>query len=271
MSKVQNRKKYNHNTDLVKYSEDGLRKRCTGCVEEFDKLQTSGYCNGCWSMWFREKRKGKELKEVFQQYLHKWEYLKEKYKNVKKCNTCLLIKPKTEFYPDKKSPHGYQSKCISCVKEYNRTSDKYSKPSNKLKHKEYREKHKIKFQKRKVERYHTEPSFKIISLLRHRLHRVIKNKHKEKNTIELLGCSIEEFKLYIENLFLPEFTWENHGEIWELDHIIGCANFNMEILTEQQKCFHYTNLQPLFKTTEIAKSFDYEDQIGNRNKPKFNI
>ena len=35
---------------------------------------------------------------------------------------------------------------------------------------------------------------------------------------------------------------------------------------EQQKCFHYTNLQPLFKTTEIAKQFGYENEVGNRNK-----
>ena len=63
-------------------------------------------------------------------------------------------------------------------------------------------------------------------------------------------------------------SWENHGEIWEIDHIVGCANFNMEYLEEQKKCFHYTNMQPLFKTSDIAKSFGYIEHIGNRNKPK---
>ena len=58
MSKTKNRKQYKHNIDLIKYSEDGLRKRCTGCVEEFEQLQSSGYCNGCWHYGLEEKRKG---------------------------------------------------------------------------------------------------------------------------------------------------------------------------------------------------------------------
>jgi len=52
----------------------------------------------------------------------------------------------------------------------------------------------------------------------------------------------------------------------KIDHIIPCSSFNLIILEEQQKCFHFTNHQPLFKTTEIAKLFGYSYQIGNRNK-----
>ena len=64
-------------------------------------------------------------------------------------------------------------------------------------------------------------------------------------------------------------TWENHGEVWEIDHINPCASFDLTDIKQQKQCFHYTNLQPLFKTTEIAKSFGYNDQIGNRNKNKY--
>lgn len=117
-------------------------------------------------------------------------------------------------------------------------------------------------------RYRNDIEYKIKNNLRSRLYHAIKGTVKFSSSLELLGCSIEELKEYIKYKFLPEMSWENHGEIWELDHIIGCANFNLTILEEQQKCFHYTNLQPLFKTTEIAKSFGYEDQIGNRNKGK---
>ena len=35
---------------------------------------------------------------------------------------------------------------------------------------------------------------------------------------------------------------------------------------EQKQCFNFTNFQPLFKTTEIAKSFRYINEIGNREK-----
>jgi hypothetical protein len=61
-------------------------------------------------------------------------------------------------------------------------------------------------------------------------------------------------------------TWENHGDIWEIDHIQPCSSFNLTQEIEQQKCFYYTNLQPLFKTTQIAQSLGYVNEIGNRNK-----
>ena len=67
-------------------------------------------------------------------------------------------------------------------------------------------------------------------------------------------------------MFKPGMSWENYGKIWEIDHIKPCDSFDLTKLEEQQKCFHYTNLQPLFKTTEIAESFGYINQIGNRNK-----
>jgi hypothetical protein len=91
---------------------------------------------------------------------------------------------------------------------------------------------------------------------------------KTSSILDIIDCSIKEFQIYLEKQFSPEMTWENHGEIWEIDHIIGCVNFNMESIEEQKKCFHYTNMQPLFKTSDIAKSFGYVDHIGNRNKPK---
>lgn len=270
MNKTQDRKTYTHNIDLIKYSEDGERKRCVLCVEEKESHELSSktsYCKPCWANYMRCKRHG-TFEMLKEQYEPKWELLREKYKNVKKCNTCLEIKQKTEFYPDKKATHGYQNKCISCVKEYNKTSDKYSKPSNQQKHKEYQEKHKERWKFLKREAWKNNTQYKITQTLRDRLYKAIKHEWKRESAIEILGCSIEEFKFHLEKQFFPEMSWENHGEIWEIDHIAGCANFNMECLEEQKKCFHYTNMQPLFKTSDIAKSFGYIEHIGNRNKPK---
>lgn len=95
-----------------------------------------------------------------------------------------------------------------------------------------------------------------------------KSHKKDQSSLLLIGCTIEELKLYLEKQFKPEMTWENHGEIWEIDHIKPCMSFDLTDIKQQQECFHYTNLQPLFKTTEIAISFGYTDQIGNRNKYK---
>ena len=89
---------------------------------------------------------------------------------------------------------------------------------------------------------------------------------KSESTIEYLGCSIKEYIVCLENMFLQNMSWENYGAIWEIDHKIPLSSFNLTQEENIYKAFNYQNTQPLFKTTEIAESFGYVDQIGNRNK-----
>lgn len=86
------------------------------------------------------------------------------------------------------------------------------------------------------------------------IHRSLKT---QSHSIEHLGCSWDIFYKHIENQFLPEMSWENYGGVWEVDHIKPLSKGGS---------FHYTNTQPLFKTTKIAENFGYTNQIGNRNK-----
>ena len=116
--------------------------------------------------------------------------------------------------------------------------------------------------------YESDPNYKMRKLISSRVISALDGKNKSKRIVEILGCNIEEFKQHIESLFSPEMTWENHGDIWEIDHILPCASFDFTQEDSLEKCFHYSNHQPLFKTTEIAESFGYTDQIGNRNKGK---
>jgi len=39
----------------------------------------------------------------------------------------------------------------------------------------------------------------------------IKRINKSKSTLQLLGCSLEDFKQYLENKFESDMTWENYG------------------------------------------------------------
>ena len=66
---------------------------------------------------------------------------------------------------------------------------------------------------------------------------------KSKKSIEILGCSIEFFKTYIEERFIDNMSWENYGTYWDIDHRIPLST----AVTEEQvlKLNHYTNLQPL--------------------------
>ena len=117
-------------------------------------------------------------------------------------------------------------------------------------------------------RYNNDLEFKIKSNIRTRFYHSLKGTTKKSSVLFLLGCEIDFFIKYISEKFLPEMTWENHGEIWEIDHILPCASFDLTLLEDQKKCFHYTNMQPLFATTEIAESLGYVDQMGNKNKGK---
>lgn len=74
---------------------------------------------------------------------------------------------------------------------------------------------------------------------------------KQKHTEEILGCSFNEFRIYIEAKFTEGMTWENYGE-WELDHITPISLAKTE--EEVYKLNHYTNFQPLWKMDNLKKS-----------------
>lgn len=108
----------------------------------------------------------------------------------------------------------------------------------------------------------TDAEFKLLCSLRSRLGNALKrqNSSKNNNTIELLGCSISFLKGYLEAKFKEDMTWENHGE-WHIDHIKPCASFNLLDEEEQKKCFHYTNLQPLWASENLSKGCKCIDDV----------
>ena len=74
---------------------------------------------------------------------------------------------------------------------------------------------------------------------------------KESKTTEILGCSIKEFKSYIEHQFLPGMNWENRSQ-WHLDHImpVSMAKTYDELL----RLNHYKNFRPLWAKDNMVKS-----------------
>jgi hypothetical protein len=73
---------------------------------------------------------------------------------------------------------------------------------------------------------------------------------KKSRTYEILGCSFEDFRLYLESKFEDWMSWENRGKYngefnygWDIDHIIPISSANSE--DDVIRLNHYTNLQPL--------------------------
>jgi len=73
---------------------------------------------------------------------------------------------------------------------------------------------------------------------------------KNSKTAEILGCTYEKFKSYIENKWQPWMNWNNHGKHngqfnygWDFDHIIPIASAKTQ--EDVIRLNHYTNFQPL--------------------------
>jgi hypothetical protein len=78
---------------------------------------------------------------------------------------------------------------------------------------------------------------------------------KNERTIKLVGCNPKFLKKHIEKQFDSDMTWNNYGKNgWHIDHIKPCVSFNLLNYEEQKKCFHYTNLQPLWARDNLSKN-----------------
>lgn len=73
---------------------------------------------------------------------------------------------------------------------------------------------------------------------------------KRNRSYQILGCSWEFLKGYLEAKFQPGMTWENRGQ-WEVDHIVPISS----AVTEDDviRLNHYTNLQPLWASDNRSK------------------
>ncbi|HRA10091.1 MAG TPA: hypothetical protein PKX31_00400 [Chitinophagaceae bacterium] len=109
--------------------------------------------------------------------------------------------------------------------------------------------------------------------LRRRIVHVIRGNNKSAVTMKLIGCDIDFLKTHLSSKFTTGMTWENYGLYgWHIDHIKPCASFDLSNPIEQTACFHYTNLQPLWATKEIALSYgEGLDYVGNLEKGSLNF
>lgn len=101
-------------------------------------------------------------------------------------------------------------------------------------------------------RMRNDPVFRLSMYLRSRMNALLRGQTSKK-ALELLGCSLAEYKVYLENKFYGNINWDNYGTVWHLDHIIPCSAFDLSDPEEQKKCFHYTNTQPLLAKENLRK------------------
>lgn len=194
----------------------------------------------------------------------------------KVCNVCQVEKEIIEFA---KQDHKPSFRCKQCLSEYNKRY--YQKNQKRLRQRtatyrktnpeymiewrkenrdrltqqkrEWIEKNRDKINKNERKRRKIDHVYRIKKNLRRRINEVITRPNKKcDSTLKLLGCSLEEFLIYMENQFVKGMNWGNYGK-WHIDHIIPCASFDLSDPEQQKKCFHYSNLQPLWAEDNLRK------------------
>lgn len=175
-----------------------------------------------------QKRKTTEYQEFRQSY---YEKNKEKIQeNIKKHRQKNL-----DHYLQKTHQH------------YQNNKERYKQWS-----KEYRLKNKDHLQSLELKRYHEDPITHLKQSLRMSLNRALKHGKniKTNKALSYLGCTIEEFKIHLENQFKEEMSWDNRLE-WHLDHFIPLDKIS-EGYTLEQLC-HFSNIRPLWKKDNLSK------------------
>lgn len=126
----------------------------------------------------------------------------------------------------------------------------------------------IRIRRRHYEKTRMSEHNKLIRSLRNRINLSLKGLEKSDSTKKLLGCTAQFLKEHLESKFTKGMTWKNRGiHGWHIDHIKPCSSFDLSNSEQQRACFHYTNLQPLWATREIAMSYgEGQDYIGNLEK-----
>ena len=212
------------------------KRWCRECKNSYEKNRKSKFNN---EKKILEKQKSKEY----------YENVKNNVKEIiidinetKICSTCNEEKSLDSYFISK-CKGTIRASCKVCSsnkrrEHYNNNKEKIIKQTTSY----------------QITRCKIDPKFKLEKNMRSRLYHALKNQKADKlyRTKELVGCSLEELKIHLEAKFKEGMTWENHGE-WHIDHIKPCCSFDLTQEEEQKKCFHYTNLQPLWAKDNLSK------------------
>lgn len=115
-----------------------------------------------------------------------------------------------------------------------------------------------KVNERERKRRGNNPSHRVGVSFRSRVSRALKDKNVKKytETMALLGCSIQQFRAWLECNFTVGMSWDNYGfgmKKWNIDHWRPCSNFNLEEIDQLKACFHWSNQFPEWQIDNLRK------------------
>lgn len=246
-----------------KGTKDGLKCQCKKCRSLTDKAYRKGHIEEMKKYKIKYNKENKDKissknkeyslknKDKIRKTSKEW-YLDNREDVLKKGReNCIKNRPKRKAYYQNNKEKIKESKKRYYIKNKDRLYEK---------HKAYLSinKESLKKKRREWERDQSKnnPQYKLRKVLATRVRNSFKNQSiiKEIKTMDLLGCTIEEFKLHMEKQFKKGMTWNNYGvHGWHIDHRVPCVSFDLTKESEQKACFHFTNLQPLWAFDNLSK------------------
>jgi hypothetical protein len=171
----------------------------------------------------------------------------------KVCNRCGEEKNYQFFSKKSESKDGLMSQCKICRSEIESIYRKKNEEKVKLRRKKYYDNNKDKHLKYFINKRNNDPIFKLKDNIRRRINVFLSLKKIPKNssTFDIVGCTPQFLKEYLENKFTEGMSWGLVGKYIHIDHIIPLSSAKTE--EEVIKLCHYTNLQPLWGKDNMSK------------------
>lgn len=159
--------------------------------------------------------------------------------------------------------------CYVCEQEKPRETGFY-RGKNKISSKCKECSNKIRVEQRKNKKK-SEPHYKVYEVLKGRMKTDFRKygfKLNGKKYGDIIGCNVHKLKPFLENKFVDGMTWDNHGKVWHVDHIVPLGRTLTQ--DEYERNSHYENLQPLFIKENLSKSdkLEGEESVPVRGKKK---
>lgn len=208
-----------------KASKDGFLSQCKLCRQKY-RLENKKY--------YAEYHKEYNIKNV--------DKVKEYRTNNKEKQRLYQLEYQKKYYLDKKDiKQTYVNNNKEKIKEYQKLYRETNKENIKLTKNNYRN------NRRKID-----PLYKLTNNIRTSIYISLSRNGftKKSKTFQILGCTFEEFKSYLETKWESWMNWDNYGLYngksnygWDVDHIkpLNIAKTEEDII----KLNHFTNLQPL--------------------------
>ena len=237
-----------------KTMKDGLRSECKECSKLY-QLENKDRIKEYKRLYHEENKYDINNKKRIGYSVNK-ELHSLKSKEYREKNKEVLSEKKKLYYETNKE------EILTKRKEYyeSMTSDedfrKVLRERSKINTKSYRDRNKEELSQRIKDKKKNDPLFRLSDSIRTLIWISINKMGYRKNskTSNILGCSFEEFKSYIESQFNDNMSWENYGE-WHLDHKTPVSWAE----TEEQvyELNKYTNFQPLWEFDNLSKGNRY--------------